>query len=128
MKNLKVSKVLAALMLGGMLSLTVVPAVYAVETAHGVAEFTQKSLDSAKAALEHAKAGHKAETLTSLKEIRQYTKEITGDAAGKKLQDANKHIKEAINAVDANDLNAAAEHLNVAIPMLDEINTRTKSK
>ncbi|MDD5036593.1 MAG: hypothetical protein PHE55_17765 [Methylococcaceae bacterium] len=112
----------------GMLAMGTVSVSFAAESAHGVVEFIGKSYDSAKAALEHAKAGHKPETLDSLKQVRQYTKEITGDAAGMKLQKVNQAVKAAANAAEANDLAKAAELLTPAVASLEEIKKNAANK
>ncbi len=119
MKNM--SKKLGVALVTGMLTLGAASVSYAAENAAGVTVFIGKSLDSAKAALEHAKAGHKAETIASLKEVRQYTKEITGDAAGMKLQKVNQAVKAAATEAEAGNLSKSAELLTDAVAKLEEI-------
>ncbi len=117
----KMTKNLGVALVVGVLTMGAASVSYAAENAAGVTVFIGKSLDSAKAALEHAKAGHKAETIASLKEVRQYTKEITGDAAGMKLQKVNQAIKAAANEAEADNLSKSAELLTDAVAKLEEI-------
>ena len=124
MKNL--SKKLGVALVTGMLTLGAASVSHAAENAAGVTVFIGKSLDSAKAALEHAKLGHKDETIASLKEVRQYTKEITGDAAGMKLQKVNQAVKKAATEAEAGDLAKAAETLTPAVAGLEEIKKNAK--
>ncbi len=91
-----------------------------------VVKFIGLSYDSAKAALDAAKAGKKDETLASLKQVRQYSKEITGDAAGMKLQKVNQAIKAAAIQVDANDLAGVAATLEPAVKSLEEMKNSVK--
>jgi len=95
MKNLKIAKKLGALTVGAVLALGGAASVYAAESAAGVKEAMDKTIKSTQEALEAAKAGNEHSCLASIKQAKQYYKEITGDAAGKPLQDAIKRIKEA---------------------------------
>ena len=95
MKNRKIAKTLGALLTGGVLALGGASCLYAAETAAGVAVHMNKTIDSAKEALAHAKEGNEKGCLASIKQAKQHYKEITGDAARKPLQDAIKRMKEA---------------------------------
>jgi hypothetical protein len=117
----KITKNLGAALVTGLLALGSVSVSYAAEDAGGVVKYIGMSYDSAKAALESAKAGNKEATTTSLKQVRQYTKEITGDAAGMKLQKVNQGIKAAASAVEANDMAKAVELLTTAVKSLEDI-------
>lgn len=122
----KITNKLGIALIAGMLGLGAVSVSHAAEDAGGVIKYIGLSLDSAKAALEAAKAGDKAKTTENLKLVRQQTKEITGDAAGMKLQKVNQAVKAAGNAVDAGDLPKAAELLEPAVKSLEEIKASTK--
>ena len=115
----KTTNKLGIALIAGMLGLGAVSVSYAAEDAGGVVKFIGLSLDS-------AKAGDKAKTTENLKLVRQQTKEITGDAAGMKLQKVNQAVKAAGNAVDAGDLPKAAELLEPAVKSLEEIKASIK--
>jgi hypothetical protein len=93
MKNLRIAKALGALMLGGALAVGGVASVSAAENKAGVVEFMDKTVKSVEEALAEAKGGNEKGCLASIKQAKQYYKEITGDAAGKPLQDAIKQLK-----------------------------------
>lgn len=122
----KIIRKLGVALVSGALAFGAVSASYAAEDAGGVTKFIGLSYDAAKAALEAAKAGDKATTSAKLKEVRQLSKEITGDAAGMKLQKVNQAVKAAGNAVDAGDLPKAAELLAPAVKSLEEIKSGSK--
>jgi len=122
----KITKNLGVALVSGLLALGAVSATYAAEDAGGVVKYIGLSYDAAKAALDSAKAGNKEATSTSLKQVRQYTKEITGDAAGMKLQKVNQAVKAAGNAVDAGNLAEAATLLEPAVKSLEEIKNAPK--
>lgn len=117
---------LGVALIAGMLGLGAVSVSYAAEDASGVVKFIGLSYESAKAALEAAKAGDKAKTTENLKLVRQQTKEITGDAAGMKLQKVNQAVKAAGLAVEEGDLAKAAELLAPAVKSLEEIKNTAK--
>lgn len=117
---------LGVALIAGMLGLGAVSVSYAAEDAGGVVKFIGLSYESAKAALEAAKAGDKAKTTENLKLVRQQTKEITGDAAGMKLQKVNQAVKAAGLAVEEGDLAKAAELLAPAVKSLEEIKNTAK--
>ena len=122
----KITQNVGVALLSGLLALGAVSASYAAEDAGGVVKYIGMSYDSAKAALDAAKAGNKDQTSTSLKQVRQYTKEITGDAAGMKLQKVNQAVKAAGNAVDKGDLAEAATLLEPAVKSLEEMKKSAK--
>jgi ribosomal protein S20 len=117
----KITKNLGVALVSGLLALGSVSVSYAAEDAGGVVKYIGMSYDAAKAALEAAKLGDKQKTTESLKQVRQYSKEITGDAAGMKLQKVNQAVKAAGNAVDAGDTAKAAELLEPAVKSLEEM-------
>lgn len=119
-------KSLGVMLVSGLLALGAANVSYAAEDAHGVAKYIGLSYDAGKAALDAAKAGDKATTSAKLKEVRQLTKEITGDAAGMKLQKVNQAVKAAGTAVDAGDTAKAAELLEPAVKSLEEIKNSAK--
>ncbi len=117
----KMSKNLGVALIAGILAMGAASVSFAAENAAGVVTFIGKSLDAAKAAQDAAKVGDKEKTVASLKEVRQYTKEITGDAAGMKLQKVNQMIKKAASEAEAGDLAKTAETLGPAVAGLEEI-------
>jgi hypothetical protein len=117
---------LCVALITGLFALGTVSVTHAAEDAGGVVKYIGLSSDSAKAALDAAKAGDKEKTLASLKQVRQYTKEITGDAAGMKLQKANQAVKAAAQQAEAGDLAKAAETLAPAVATLDEMKKNAK--
>jgi hypothetical protein len=122
-------KYLGAAVIAGLLAMGTVPATYAAENAAGVAEFAGRSADEAKKAYEELESGRADEARLALKNVRQYTKEITGDAAGMSLQQANKQIKEAIRILDEEkDLRKAADVLAPAVKTLQDIAAAAKKK
>jgi len=125
MKNL--SKNLGAALVAGLLAMGAVSTSYAAENSAGVAEFLNKSEDSAKKALEELQGGRPDEARVELKNVRQYTKEITGQAASIKLQRANQAIKETVRILDEEkDNKKAIETLTPAVQALKEINADSK--
>ncbi len=122
----KINKTLGVAFVAGLLALGNVSVAQSAEDAGGVVKFIGLSYDSAKAALDAAKAGKKDETLASLKQVRQYSKEITGDAAGMKLQKVNQAIKAAASEAEAGDLAKAATTLEPAVASLDEMKKNAK--
>jgi hypothetical protein len=106
----KISKVLGALLLTG-----AVGSAFAAENAAGVRDFMKKTLETTKAAQAAAAAGDKDGCLKSIKQAKQEYKEITGDAAGKPLQDAMKKVKEAQSHCEAGNVTEAAPILGDAV-------------
>ena len=127
MKNL--SKKLGVALVAGLMAMGTVSTSYAAENSAGVAEFLNKSEDSAKKALEELQSGRGEEARVELKNVRQYTKEITGQAASKKLQTANGAIKETLRILEEEkDLKKAAETLAPAVQAIKEINADSKKR
>ena len=120
MKNL--SKTICVALVTGLLAVGTVSTAYAAENAAGVAEFINKTADSAKKALEELQGGRPDEALVELKNNRQYSKEITGQAASKKLQSANQAVKETMRILnEEKDNKKAIETLTPAVKSLQEI-------
>jgi hypothetical protein len=117
----KIAKHFAVALVSAVLATGSVAVSNAAEDAGGVVKYIGMSYDSAKAALDAAKVGDKQKTTESLKQVRQYSKEITGDAAGMKLQKVNQAVKAAGNAVDACDMAKAVELLGPAVKSLEEM-------
>lgn len=127
MKNL--TKNLGVALVAGLLAFGTVSTSYAAENSAGVAEFINKSEDAAKKALEELRGGRADEARVELKNVRQYTKEITGQAASMKLQKVNGAIKETMRILDEEkDLKKAADTLEPAVKSLSEINADSKKK
>jgi hypothetical protein len=89
MKMSKISNVVAS----AVLALTVTGSVFAAENAAGVKEHFGLTLERTKAAQAAAAASNKDLCVTEIKAAKQHYKEVTGDAAGKPLQDAIKELK-----------------------------------
>jgi hypothetical protein len=111
MRTSKISKVLGALLLTGAVS----GSAFAAENAAGVRDFMAKTLATTKSAQAAAAAGDKDGCLRSIKQAKQEYKEITGDAAGKPLQDAMKKVKEAQAHCEAGNVHDAAPILSEAV-------------
>jgi hypothetical protein len=94
MRKVEFAKTLGAMIVGGVFALGGVAA-NAAENAAGVKEHMDLTVKTTKEAMEAAKAGNESGCLASIKQAKQHYKEITGDAAGKPLQDAMKRMKEA---------------------------------
>lgn len=127
MKN--ISKNFGIALIAGLLSMGAVTVSYAAENAAGVSAFAEKTADSAKKALEDLQGGRVDEGRAELKNVRQYSKEITGDAAGMSLQKANQAVKETIRVLDEEkDVKKAIEVLTPAVKSLQEISAAAKKK
>ncbi len=83
-------------------------------------------INSVKEATDHANQGHADLCTESIKKSIQHYKEITGDAAGKPLQDAVKRIKAAKDACQAGDTSEAAAVLSSTVPEIEKINAGIK--
>ncbi len=91
MKMSKISTVVAS----AVLALTVSGNVLAAENAEGVKEHFGLFVQKTKEAYAQAMGQDKDECVRLIKAAKQHYKEVTGDAAGKPLQDAIKDIKVA---------------------------------
>ena len=98
----------------------------AAESASGVREHLDMMVKTVKEANEHAAAGHQDLCVESIKASIQHYKEVTGDAAGKPLQDAVKKIKAAKDACQAGDPAEASAVLIDTIPALEKIQAGVK--
>lgn len=100
--------------------------VFAAENAAGVKEHFGLTLEKTKAAQASAAAGNKDECLTNIKAAKQHYKEVTGDAAGKPLQDAIKVLKVGQEECEQGDTGAAAITLSGVVSQLEKINSGIK--
>lgn len=116
MKTSKIAKVLGALLLTGVVS----GSAFAAENAEGVKEFMAKTLETAKQAQAAAVAGDEKACLAAIKQTKQNYKEITGDAAGKPLQDAMKKVKEGQAHCEAGNATEAAPLLGEAVAAMQK--------
>jgi hypothetical protein len=91
---MQINKIVSSLILGGVFALASSVSI-AAESAAGVAEHFKLTVETTKEALSHAKEGNEHACLSSIKTAKQHYKEVTGDAAGKPLQDAIKRLKDA---------------------------------
>jgi hypothetical protein len=121
MKN--VSKNLGVALMAGMFSLGVASVSHAAENAAGVIEHMNKTVEVTKEAYIHAKEGNEKGCVDSIKQAKQHYKEITGDAAGKPLQDAMKKMKEAQGHCEQGEGHgpAAAEILAGVVAAMEKI-------
>lgn len=124
MKIEKITKTLGAILLAGAFGLSGAPAI-AAETAGAVHAHAVEALKTAKEAIEHAKAGHKDQTIETLKVLRTHTKELTGDPIGKNIQQANSRIRDAIKEAEAGNTAGAADKLAEALVPLQAIEQYT---
>ncbi|BBA34162.1 conserved domain protein [Methylocaldum marinum] len=118
---MKMSK---TLFLGGLLltgTLGMSSGAVAAENAAGVKEFMGKTVETAKQAQAAAAAGDKDGCLSAIKQTKQNYKEITGDAAGKPLQDAMKKVREAQGLCDAGKPAEAAPILGEATAAMEKV-------
>ena len=118
----KMNQKICVALVTGLLAIGTVSTVYAAENSAGVAEYINKTADSAKKALEDLQSGRPDEALVELKNERQYSKEITGQAASIKLQNANTIVKETMRILnEEKDIKKAIEALTPAVQKLKEI-------
>lgn len=94
----------------------------AAETAAGVKEFMNKTVQTAKEAQAAATAGDKDGCLSAIKQTKQNYKEITGDAAGKPLQDAMKKVRQAQELCAAGNTSEAVPLLSEAAAAMEKVN------
>jgi len=124
MKMNKTAKVLGALLLTGAFGVS--GSAFAAENAAGVKEFMGKTIQTTKEAQTAAAAGNKEGCLSAIKQTKQNYKEITGDAAGKPLQDAMKKVKEAQGLCEAGNAPQAAPLLGEAASTMEKVNAGIK--
>ena len=118
----KIVKVLGAMLLTGAVS----GSAFAAENAEGVKHFMAKTLETTKAAQAAAVAGNEEECRKLIKQAKQEYKEITGDAAGKPLQDAMKKVNEAQSHCEAGNATEAAPLLGDAVAAMEKVNAGIK--
>jgi len=127
----KMSQKICVALVTGLLAIGTVSTAYAAENAAGVKEFTAKSADTVKKALEELQGGRPDEAVVELKKVRQYTKEITGAAASIKLQKVNQAVKEAVRILDeekTDPIKKAIDVLAPAVTSMQEINVETQKQ
>ncbi|MGY6215436.1 hypothetical protein ACW73L_09755 [Methylolobus aquaticus] len=124
MKN-EITKKLGIALVTGFFGLTVGVA-SAAENAEGVKEHMALTVKTTQEALAAASAGNGEGCVTSIKQAIQHYKEITGDAAGKPLQDTIKKIKAAKDACAAGDPAEGAAVLKDAVADLEKIQAAAK--
>lgn len=117
MKMSKISTVVSS----ALLALAVSGSVFAAENAEGVKEHLGLTLETTKAAQAAAAAGNRDECLAKIKAAKQHYKEVTGDAAGKPLQDAIKVLKVGQEECLAGDTAKAAVTLTEVVNALGSI-------
>ena len=109
------------------LALAVSAGAFAAENAEGVREHMALTLEKTKAAQVSAAAGNKDECLSNIKSAKQHYKEITGDAAGKPLQDAIKTLKVGQAECESGDTAKAAQTLTGVVGSLEKINAQVQA-
>lgn len=122
MKMNKIVKALSVILVAGAAS----GSLFAAENAAGVKEYMGKTIETAKQAQAAAAAGDEAACLAAIKQTKQNYKEITGDAAGKPLQDAMKKIKEGQAHCEAGNAKEAAPILTEAVATMEKVNAGIK--
>lgn len=120
----KISKKLTGVVLAGFMG--VAGSAFAAENAAGVVEHMDLTVKTTKAAQEAAKAGNEAACVSNIKQAKQHYKEITGDAAGKPLQDAMKRMKDAQASCEAGDAATGAATLSEVVSALEKIQSGIK--
>lgn len=121
-------RALSTVMTGMALALAVSGSVYAAENTEGVKEHMALTVEKTQAAQAAAAAGNKEECVKEIKQAKQHYKEITGDAAGKALQDAIKLMKVAQEECDKGETAKAAAKLADVKAQLDKINAAVQAK
>ena len=106
---------------GAILALAVSGSAFAAENASGVAEHLGLTLAKIKDAQAAAAAGNKDQCLADVKQAKQHYKEITGDAAGKPLQDAIKTLKVGQEECEKGDTAKAATTLSGVVDAVTKI-------
>ncbi len=122
MKMSKISTVVSS----ALLALAVSGNVFAAENAAGVKEHFGLTVQKAKEAQASAAAGNKEECLVNIKAAKQHYKEVTGDAAGKPLQDAIKVLKVGQEECEQGNTAKAAATLTEVVNALEKINANIK--
>jgi hypothetical protein len=123
----KLSNKIGIALVTGLLAMGTVSTAYCAENAEGVAEYLKKSDEAAAKALTELQAGNVEAAKVELKNVRQFTKEITGQAASKKLQTVNQDVKETIRILnEEKDTKKAIGVLTPAVQSLHEINVDSK--
>ena len=90
---MKMNKLMGAVVLGAFALTANVS--FAAENAEGVKEHFALTIKTLKEAQDAAKTGNEPACRDNIKLAKQNYKEITGDAAGKPLQDAMKRVNDA---------------------------------
>jgi hypothetical protein len=126
MKKINIPTILSSILISGTLALTASTATYAAENASGVVHFMNMTIKAVKEARDAATAGNKEDCLDRIKVTKQYYKEITGDAAGKPLQDAMKRVKEAQAECDSGNTANAATILGEVGASMQQIENNMK--
>lgn len=116
--------VLGALLLTGAMGVS--GGAIAAENAAGVKEFMVKTVQTTKEAQAAAATGDKDGCLSAIKQTKQNYKEITGDAAGKPLQDALKKVRQAQDLCAAGNTSEAAPLLSEAAAAMEKVNAGIK--
>jgi hypothetical protein len=91
---MQINKILGAMIVGGVFALTTNVTI-AAESAEGVKEHYKMLVETLVEAQKQAAAGNEPACRDGIKIAKQHYKEVTGDAAGKGLQDAMKRVRDA---------------------------------
>lgn len=98
----------------------------AAESASGVAEHMNMLIETSKAAQTAATSGDKDACLSNIKQAKQHYKELTGEPAGKPMQDAIKIMKEAQSDCDAGNTADAATKLSDVTARIQKVQASLK--
>jgi Cu2+-containing amine oxidase len=115
----EMTKKLGVALLTGMLTLTGLA--LAAEDSKGVIEFVTKSYESSKAALQQIQKGDKEGAVSSIRNFRQQTKQITGSAASSTLQKANQSIQQAALDLEAGNMAAALANMTKGHELMSKV-------
>lgn len=121
MKMSKIATALSAFLLTGAVS-----GAFAAENAAGVAEHFSLTVKTLQAAQTAATSTDKDGCLSNIKQAKQHYKELTGDAAGKPMQDVMKSVKQAQADCEAGNYAEASSILGEAAKKAESLRTSGK--
>ncbi len=122
MKMNKSIAAISAFLLAGAVS----GSVFAAENSAGVAEHFSLTVKTLKEAQVAAASENKEGCLASIKQAKQHYKELTGDAAGKPMQDAMKRVKDAQAECEAGEYASASAVLTEVSATVERLRTSGK--
>lgn len=117
---MKMSKIFSVVS-GAIMVAAVSGNVFAAEDAAGVVVHMKATLEKTQSAQAAAAAGNKDACLADIKAAKQHYKEVTGDKAGKPLQDAIKVLKVGQEQCEKGDTATAATTLADVVSQLQKL-------